>query len=162
MMRRSRLCAAVWLPFGRLLARAGVCGEGAVTFEVRGGSDRPTPNTRQYLDVQVGTTDHPEKLLLVDPPLLDSAAIRLVTLDYTEEDRPVILITLTAAGARKFEQVTKDAIGKRLGLLIGGQVYSTPMVMEPVHGGKIAITGAFTGAEAANLVERLNAGVPKG
>ena len=51
-------------------------------------------------------------------------------------------------------------VGKQLGLVIGGQLYSLPRIMETIHGGKIAINGSFTARQAANLVERLNAALP--
>ena len=133
---------------------------GAVTFEMHAVADRPGPHTRTYLGVQPGADGKPENTLLVDPPLLDSKAIRFVAVDYDAEDHPLIVLNLTQDGGRKFEQITKDMIGKQLGLVIGGQLYSMPRVMETIHGGKIAISGSFTARQAANLAGRLNAALP--
>ncbi len=132
----------------------------AATFEVRAVADRPGPYTRPYLGVTAGNDGKAESTLLVDPPLLDSSAVRFVSLDYDPEDRPVIMINLTEAGKKRFEQLTKDMVGKQLGLLIAGQLYALPRILETVHGGKIAISGSFSARQAANLVERLNASLP--
>ena len=51
-------------------------------------------------------------------------------------------------------------VGKQLGFVIAGQLYSTPRIMETIHGGKIAISGTFTARQAANLAARLNAASP--
>ncbi|MBE7210458.1 MAG: hypothetical protein INR65_05520 [Gluconacetobacter diazotrophicus] len=133
---------------------------GAVTFEVRAVADRPGPHTRSYLGVEAGPDGKPESVLLSDPPLLDGRAVQFVSLDYDAQAHPRILITLTADGARRFEQITTDMVGKQIGLVIGGQLYSEPRIMEAIHGGKIAISGSFTAREATNLVGRLNAALP--
>ncbi len=127
---------------------------------MRAVADHAGPHTREYLGVQTGADGKPESTLLMDPPLLDSRAIRFVSIDYDAEDRPMILINLTANGTRRFEEITKEMIGKQLGMVIGGQLYSMPRVMETIHGGKIAISGHFTARQAANLAERLNTALP--
>ncbi len=138
----------------------GYRGAGAARFEVRAVADYPGPHTRSYLGVEAGPDGKPQSALLVDPPLLDSRAVRFVSLDYDAQDHLRILINLNEQGTKQFEQITKDNVGKQLGLVIAGQLYSEPRIMETIHGGKIAITGSFTSGEAANLVSRLNAALP--
>ncbi len=158
-MRLFLSLVAVWCALFLTLA-GNVNAQDAANFEVHAVTDRPGPHARSYLGVQMAADGKPESVLLVDPPLLDGKAIRFVSLDYDAEDHPTILITLTADGGKRFEQITKDMIGKQLGLVIGGQLYSEPRIMETIHGGKIAISGSFTAREAANLVARLNAALP--
>ena len=134
---------------------------GSVTFEVRTVTDRPGPHTRSYLGVQTGTDGKAESILLNDPPLLDSKAIRYVAVDYDAEQHPSILINLTADGTKRFEQITRDMVGREIAFVIGGQLYSITRVGETVHGGKIAINGSFTARQAANLATRLNAALPR-
>ena len=147
----------VWLALVSAAVAHDPRAEGAVTFEVRAVSDRPGPHTRSYLGLQAGADGKIESTLLTDPPLLDSKAIRYVAVDYDAEQKPFILINLTGDGAKRFEQITKDMVGKEIGLVIGGQLYSTPRILETIHGGKIAINGSFTARQAANLATRLNA-----
>lgn len=139
-------------------ARAGE----AVTFEVHAVADHPGPHTRAYPGVTTGADGKTETALLVEPPLLDSATVQFASLDYDPDNKPVIVLNLTTAGARKFEAITRDRVGQQLGLVLGGQLYALPRILETIHGGKIAISGDFTRREAGNLVERLNASLPTG
>jgi preprotein translocase subunit SecD len=61
-------------------------------------------------------------------------------------------------GARKFEQVTADNVGKRLAIVLDGVVYSAPNIQERIAGGRAQITGQFTSQEANELSIVLNTG----
>lgn len=150
------LAAVAWC----FLATAGARAEGTVTFEVHAVADHPGLHTRAYLGVEAGADGKAESALLVEPPLLDGAAVQFASLNYDEEGKPVILLNLTPAGARRFEQITHDRVGQQLGLVLGGQLYALPRIVETIHGGKIAISGSFTQRQAGNLVERLNSSLP--
>ena len=157
-VRSLLLAALAWFAVGTAGARA----DGPVTFEVHAVADHPGPRTRAYLGVTTGADGKAETALLVEPALLDGAAVQFASLNYSPEGTPIILLNLTTAGKKKFEQVTQDRIGQQLGFVIGGQLYALPRIVETIHGGKIAITGSFTRREAANLVERLNSSLPGG
>jgi beta-lactamase regulating signal transducer with metallopeptidase domain len=70
---------------------------------------------------------------------------------------PRIDFTLTPDGTRAFAALTRDNVGKRIAILIDGQVVSAPVVREAITGGKGQISGAFTEAEARDLAERITA-----
>ena len=142
--------------WGTVTARA----EGPVTFTVHAVADHPGPRTRTYLGLTVGADGKAESTQLVEPPLLDGAAVQFASLDYSPEGKPVIMIVLTTAGTKRFEQITQERAGQELGFVIGGQLYALPRIVETIHGGKIAISGTFTQRQAGNLVERLNASLP--
>ncbi len=134
--------------------------EGAVTFAVHAVADHPGPHTRTYLGVTLGADGKAENTLLIEPPLLDGAAVQFASLDYDPDGKPIVLIVLTPTGTKKFEQITQDRLGQQLGFVVGEQLYALPRIVEPIHGGKIAISGSFTRRQAANLVERLNSSLP--
>ena len=157
-MKTARAILAAALAVFSLLAAARA--QEPATFEVRAVADHPGPHTRPYLGVTAGADGKAESTLLADPPLLDSSGVRFVSLDYDAEDHPIIMINLTEAGKKRFEQLTTDRIGQQVGLLIAGQLYALPRIMEAIHGGKIAISGSFSPRQAGNLVERLNASLP--
>lgn len=154
---RPLLLAALVTCFAALPgARAG----DAVTFEVHAVSDHPGPHTRSYPGITPGADGKTESALLVEPPLLDGAAVQFASLNYDPDNKPVILLNLTPAGAKKFEAITRERVGQELGLVLGGQLYALPRITGTIHGGKIAISGPFTAREAGNLVERINASLP--
>jgi preprotein translocase subunit SecD len=61
-------------------------------------------------------------------------------------------------GAKLFEQITKDNVGKVVAIYLDGNVISAPVVREAISGGKASISGNFTPEEAKILVGRLNSG----
>jgi preprotein translocase subunit SecD len=63
-----------------------------------------------------------------------------------------------ARGARLFDQITADNVGKRLAIVLDNNVYSAPVIQERISGGKAQITGNFTSEEAADLAIALRAG----
>ena len=155
-LRLVLFAALAWFAFAPVGARAG----DAVTFEVHAVTDRPGPHARTYLGLTADANGKLENALLVEPPLLDSTAVQFASLNYDPDNKPVILLNLTSVGARKFEEITRERVGQQLGLVLGGQLYALPRIVETIHGGKIAISGSFTAREAGNLIERLNASLP--
>ncbi|MDD4100991.1 MAG: protein translocase subunit SecD [Candidatus Cloacimonetes bacterium] len=73
-------------------------------------------------------------------------------------NKPYISIEMKREGARKFEQVTADNVGKRLAIVLDGVVYSAPNIQERIAGGRAQITGQFTSQEANELSIVLNTG----
>lgn len=68
---------------------------------------------------------------------------------------PQIEIVFTGTGTERFAQATEQLIGKRLCILVDGELLSAPRVMEKIPGGKVVITGKFTKEEA----ERIASGI---
>lgn len=73
-------------------------------------------------------------------------------------NKPYISIEMKREGARKFERVTADNVGKRLAIVLDGVVYSAPNIQERIAGGRAQITGRFTATEANELAIVLNTG----
>ncbi len=73
-------------------------------------------------------------------------------------DPPYISITLNSSGARIFERVTRDNVGRRLAIVLDGRVQSAPVIQERIGGGRAVITGSFTLDEARDLAIVLRAG----
>lgn len=71
---------------------------------------------------------------------------------------PVILLTFTAEGAQKFENITRANVGSALGIFLDGQLISDPVIQEPISGGEATITGSFSPEVARDIVRNLNFG----
>lgn len=78
--------------------------------------------------------------------------------DPRTANKPYISIEMKREGARKFEQVTADNVGKRLAIVLDAVVYSAPNIQERIAGGRAQITGRFTSQEANELSIVLNTG----
>lgn len=67
-------------------------------------------------------------------------------------------LEFNAEGARLFDKVTSENVGKRLAIVLDNTVYSAPQIRERISGGKASITGGFTMDEAKDLAIVLRAG----
>jgi len=91
----------------------------------------------------------------------------LLTGEYLQEARvafdsrygdPYVSIEFDRNGARIFERITAENVGKRLAIVLDNTVYSAPVIREKIAGGSAMIEGGFTDAEAKDLAIVLRAG----
>jgi len=75
--------------------------------------------------------------------------------DFSE---PVVSMSFDSKGAREFEQITAANIGKRMAVILDGNVYSAPVIRARIGGGRAQIEGSFTTEEANDLAVVLRAG----
>ena len=87
----------------------------------------------------------------------DSLTDARVQIDSQYGD-PYVSISFDARGARVFERVTGENVGKRLAIVLDNNVYSAPVIRDKISGGKAQITGHFTMNEAKDLAIVLRAG----
>ena len=71
--------------------------------------------------------------------------------------RPAVGFSLTNDGARRFERVTSENIGKRLAIVLDGRVQSAPVIQDRISDSG-EITGSFTSQEANDLALVLRSG----
>lgn len=91
--------------------------------------------------------------------LLDGKHFRTatVTVDPTT-NIPVVQIAFDEEGGRLFQELTKENIGKRIAIFVGGQLVSAPTVQQEIIGGTAVITGSQSFEEASRLAQDLNTG----
>jgi len=75
-----------------------------------------------------------------------------------EFGRPEVALEFTAQGAKKFEKVTGENVGRQLAIVLDQIVYSAPVIDEKISGGRAVIRGRFTMAEVAALANVLRYG----
>jgi preprotein translocase subunit SecD len=80
-----------------------------------------------------------------------------VTFD-SSSGQPQVQLTFTAAGAKKFADITSNNVGKIVAIALDQQVIEAPRVQQPIVGGNAVITGSFTTQSANDLAIQLNAG----
>lgn len=99
--------------------------------------------------------------ILVEPAiLLGQSAIKSAAVESGDEG-PRIRLTFTEAGAKKFAEITKEYLGKRLAIFVKGRAQSAPVIRDQILGGEVIISGNFSKDEAADLAAKLNASVVK-
>ncbi|MBR7154251.1 MAG: protein translocase subunit SecD, partial [Paludibacteraceae bacterium] len=69
-----------------------------------------------------------------------------------------VSMSMNAEGAKAWQRITKDNIGKSVAIVLDGYVYSFPTVQNEISGGNSQITGNFTVEEAKDLANTLKSG----
>jgi len=93
------------------------------------------------------------------PTELTGAHLRNSQLQFdSTTNQPIVGLTFDNEGARLFETLTRDNLGKQIAIYLDGAPISAPTVQTIITGGQAVITGNFTLPEAQELASRLNAG----
>lgn len=93
------------------------------------------------------------KPVLLTGDLLKTAEVRI-----SDSGEPYVSVEFNATGARVFADLTEKNVGRRLAIILDGQVHSAPVIRERIPSGQAQITGGFTPEEARDLAIVLRAG----
>ena len=73
-------------------------------------------------------------------------------------NEPYVTVGFDARGTREFGKITTENVKRRLAIVLDNNVYSAPVIQEPITHGDARITGNFTPDEAHDLAIVLRAG----
>jgi preprotein translocase subunit SecD len=131
-------------------------------FQMRLVVDAASPDSEEMVQMTHSNnptdwpTLHVQQKVLIDETSLKNS---YVAADLGGE--PSIYIQFTDEGAKRFADVTKASIQKRLAIVIDGTLYSAPNIMEQITGGVAKISGRFSTDEARHLAAKINASLKK-
>ncbi|MBN1253787.1 MAG: protein translocase subunit SecD [Deltaproteobacteria bacterium] len=98
-------------------------------------------------------------LLIQDKALMTGDALKDARVRFNEFNRPEVTLSLNAAGARQFDRITAENVGRRLAIILDNNVYSAPVIEERISGGEARIKSTtFTLEDAKDLAIVLRAG----
>jgi protein-export membrane protein SecD len=72
--------------------------------------------------------------------------------------QPVVIFRFDGEGTRKFGQLTEANVGGALAFVLDGEVLTAPVILEPLLGGTVQISGNLTVEQAVQLAVLLRAG----
>ena len=79
-----------------------------------------------------------------------------------QTQEPTVNLTLDSRGARIFQDVTRDNVGKRMAIIRfekgKGEVVTAPVIRQEIGGGRVQISGRMTTMEATDTALLLRAG----
>ncbi|WP_224998588.1 protein translocase subunit SecDF [Cesiribacter sp. SM1] len=78
--------------------------------------------------------------------------------DFSENGQPAVSMQMDGFGARQWQKLTSESIGRRVAIVLDGFVYSAPVVQSEIPNGYSSISGSFTIDEAKDLANILKAG----
>jgi protein-export membrane protein SecD len=73
-------------------------------------------------------------------------------------NEPQVSVKFNEEGSKLFAQITRDNVGRQLGIFLDGELLSAPVINESITGGTAIISGDFTIDEAKVLAENLKFG----
>ncbi len=96
-----------------------------------------------------------EKETVLTGDALSNASVRF---SQSEFNQPIVALEFNAEGAKKFAEITKDNIGRRLAIILDGKVQSAPVIRDAITSGDAVITGHFDINQAQDLALVLRVG----
>jgi preprotein translocase subunit SecD len=97
--------------------------------------------------------------LIKDKTLMTGDALQDARVRFDQYNNlPYISLSLKAVGAREFDRITAENVGKRLAIILDNNIYSAPVIKQRISGGQAVIEGSFTLDEAKDLAIVLRAG----
>ena len=158
------LAVAAWVAFTDCAAARHTCAAAShpATFQMRLVLDAPSNDSKRMRVVHKReSTARKEVLYVQNAVLLDQTALKSAKVQEDNLGNPQIAVTLTEYGGKQFAELTRQNIGKRLAIVIDGQLFSAPRIMVEISGGKANIGGGFSKQEAEALVARINSSLSR-
>jgi len=120
------------------------------------------PNKNATQEIKIGADGKLNPIQIPNPYMatdLTGRYLKKATLEFDQTTgQPIVSLQFDDTGAKLFEQITRENVGKTVAIYLDGQPLSTPTVNEAISGGQAQITGSFNPVEAKTLVGRLNSG----
>jgi preprotein translocase subunit SecD len=123
-----------------------------------------TPTLDFQLENPAASTTATTSTVTFTPTGLTGAYLKSAALQFNNGtgastvNAPVVEITFNDAGAKLFQKITSENVGRPLAIFLDGQVISAPTIQEAIPGGVAQINGNFTPVQARALVQNLNFG----
>lgn len=111
-------------------------------------------------DAFISAPAKPATYLVKKKPELTGAYIESAFTSKDPLGKPEINFELNDKGARIFEKVTADNVGRQLAIVVDGELLSAPRINAAIPAGRALITGNFTAAAASELADALESPLP--
>lgn len=134
----------------------------APVFQMRLVLDAAAPDSEEMLEMT--SSDNPADwptLHVQKAVLLDHTSVKSASVEQEAGADPRITIQFTDKGAERFEETTRQNVGKRLAIIMDGTLWSAPRIMDQIRGGSAAISGKFTAEQAQQLADKISRAAKK-
>ncbi|MBI4115756.1 MAG: protein translocase subunit SecD [Candidatus Omnitrophica bacterium] len=99
-----------------------------------------------------------ESLLLKKEPVLTGDHLVNASVGFDQYGQPIVQLSFDTEGAKIFDRVTFENIGKRLAIVLDGKVDTAPVIRDRIPNGQAQISGNFSSQEASDIALVLRAG----
>ncbi|OGW79439.1 MAG: hypothetical protein A2Z83_00200 [Omnitrophica bacterium GWA2_52_8] len=97
-------------------------------------------------------------VLLQKEASLTGDHLTTASVGFDQYGQPIVQLQMDKDGAKVFDRVTFDNVGKQLAIVLDGNVHSAPVIRDRIPNGQAQITGNYTAQEASDLALVLRAG----
>lgn len=80
--------------------------------------------------------------------------------NFEQQGTPYVGLSFDKRGAKLFGEITGANVGKRMAIILDGEVHSAPVIRDAITGGQASITGNFNVQKANDLVNVLKDALP--
>lgn len=91
-------------------------------------------------------------------PAMSGDVITDATDAFGQNSNPVVTMKMHSEGARRWQMLTKNNVGRCVAIVLDNAVYSAPVVNGEIPGGSTEISGHFTVEETKDLANVLKSG----
>ncbi len=88
-------------------------------------------------------------------PEMDGSGVKNAMVVRDNLGQPEITFALDTAGAKRFSDLTTANVGRLMAIVLDGELYSAPIIREPIQTGNVSISGHFDQKEAFQLANVL-------
>ena len=88
----------------------------------------------------------------------EGLATAMVQFNESRFNEPIVALRFNPRGARRFADLTAKNVGRRLAIVLDGNVHSAPRINEAIPSGEAVISGRFTPDDARDLALVLRVG----
>lgn len=106
----------------------------------------------RLVEAKIGDTEN--KIYLIEMVNVQPADITHVRSVIDANGHPAVEVGFTGPTKRNIEVVTRNNLGKRLAVVVDGEVVSAPTIVAKIDG-KAIITGNFTAEDAQSIVKQI-------
>ena len=101
-----------------------------------------------------------QPILLYKKTLLTGDRLKEAKVGIDQYNKPDVNISFDGEGAKIFDRITGENVGRQLAIVLDGVVHSAPRIQDRISGGNAQITGNFTHEEASKLAIVLRESLP--
>lgn len=98
------------------------------------------------------------QILLHKDAALTGEHLTNASVSFDSYGQPNVQLQFDKEGAKVFDKVTFQNVGKQLAIVLDGRVYSAPVIRDRIPNGQAVISGNFSPQEASDLALVLRAG----
>lgn len=99
-----------------------------------------------------------ETILVKKESVLTGDKLVNASVGFDQYGQAIVQLQFDSEGAKIFDRVTFQNIGRRLAIVLDGKVYSAPVIRDRIPSGQAQISGNFSSQDASDLALVLRAG----